>query len=242
MASRPPDPPGIPPEWLHPPSLKAASELQRRMAGRVLDDDAFGPVRCLGGADVSQNRWDPEKMIHAAIVVLDLPTLRLAASAGTTARARFPYVPGFLGFREAPSLVEAWRALPAPPDLLFVDGHGLSHPRGLGIATHLGVLLDRPTIGVAKTILIGSPAGPLGPEPGDRTPLVWQGRTIGMVVRTKRRANPLYVSVGHRVALGTAVEWVLRTARGYRLPEPIRQAHLAANALRRGFPATGKGS
>src|SRR3546814_8283578 len=115
----------IPPEWLHPPSLKEATPLQRAMAGRVRTDDALGEVRRLGGADVSNNPRDPEKMIHAAMVTLDLPDLLPSASAGASQRASFPYVPGFLGFREAPSLIEAFRGLVVPPDLIFVDGHGL---------------------------------------------------------------------------------------------------------------------
>src|SRR3546814_13586142 len=113
-------------------------------------------------------------------------------------RASFPYVPGFLGFREAPSMIEAFRGLVVQPDLIFVDGHGLSHPRGLGVASHLDLLLDRPTIGVAKTILVGGPAGPLGPEPGDRVQPVRPGRTIGMVLRTSRRAGPPYSPHRHR--------------------------------------------
>lgn len=222
------------PEWLHPPSLAAATDIQRQLAARVTFEDAFGTVARLGGADISHNPRDPDALVYAAIVTLDPAGFAPTDRAGSVQRAGFPYVPGFLGFREAPALIEAYRRLASPPDLLFVDGHGFSHPRGLGIACHVGVLLDRPTIGVAKSILVGKPAGELGPEPGDRVPLVWRGRTIGMVVRTKRRTNPVYVSVGHRISLDTAVEWVMRAARGYRLPEPTRQAHLAANALRRG--------
>lgn len=232
-----PGKPAIPPEWLHPSSLKEATAIQRLIAERVRDEDAFGPVECVCGADVSHIRWDPAKVIHAALVTLEARTLAMTGGAGASEPARFPYVPGYLGFREAPALVAAWQGLSRVPDLLFVDGHGRSHPRGLGIASHLGVLLDVPTIGVAKTLLVGNIPEPPGPEPGDRAPLVWRGKTIGMAVRTKRRANPVYVSVGHRISLETAVEWVLRTRSGYRLPEPTRQAHLAANALRRRFPS-----
>nr|WP_282572199.1 deoxyribonuclease V [Roseomonas acroporae] len=234
---------------MRPPDLATARRVQVELAARVVAEDALGPVRLLGGADTSLDRFDPEDRIFAAAVALDPGGLAPVAAGEHVARAPMPYVPGFLGFREVPLLVEAWAALPRRPDLVLVDGHGLSHPRGLGVACHLGVVLDVPTIGVAKSRLFGEEAGPLGPEPGDRTDLVWQGRVLAAVLRTRRRANPLYVSVGHRVSLDTAVEWVLRTLRGYRLPEPTRQAHLAANALRRargmhapaGHPADGAG-
>lgn len=223
----------VPHDWLYPASLSAASQIQREMARRVVREDALGPVSALAGVDTSMKWRDSAGPIHAAIVLLDWPALTLRASAALSAPSPIPYVPGYLGFRECPSLVGAYGQLPALPDLIFVDGHGISHPRGLGIASHLGVLLDRPTIGVAKSILIGEPAGPLGDEPGDRTPLVWKGQTIAMVLRTRRRARPLYISTGHRIALEAAVEWVLQATRGYRLPEPTRLAHEAANAHRR---------
>jgi deoxyribonuclease V len=120
-----------------------------------------------------------------------------------------------------------------------VDGHGIAHPRGLGIAAHLGVVLDVPSIGVAKSPLVGRPEVPLGEEVGESAPLVWRGRVLGTLLRTRRRANPLYISVGHRVTLASAVGWVQRCATGYRLPEPTRQAHLAANVARRADQARG---
>lgn len=228
-----PDPSAVPHDWLYPASLHAAAEVQRELARRVVREDALGPVATVAGVDTSMKWRDSTGPIHAAIVQLDWPGLAPRATAAVSAPSPIPYVPGFLGFRECPGLVGAYRKLPTAPDLVFVDGHGISHPRGLGIASHLGVLLDRPTIGVAKSILVGEPAGPLGPEPGDCTPLVWKGETIAMVLRTRRRARPVYVSIGHRMSLETAVAWVQRTVRGYRLPEPTRLAHEAANAQRR---------
>lgn len=225
--------PKIAREWLYPESISAASETQRLLAQRVVTEDAFGEVRTVAGADISHNVRDPQAIVYAAMVLLEWPGLAVRDRAGVRTRSDFPYVPGYLGFRECPSLVAAYERLPAVPDLIIVDGHGISHPRGFGIATHLGVLLDRPTIGVAKSILVGAPAGEPGPEPGDHVPLVWRDRTIGAVLRTKRRVNPVYVSIGHRISLPTAIEWVMRMVRGYRLPEPTRQAHLAANLLRR---------
>ncbi|HYD98561.1 MAG TPA: deoxyribonuclease V [Alphaproteobacteria bacterium] len=227
----------IPADWLEPPDLATATAVQRELAGRVVEADDFGPVRRIGGADISHNPRSGDDIVHAALVALSAADLTPRAEAGATLPARFPYVPGFLGFREVPALVAAWQDLAEPPDLVFVDGHGRSHPRGLGIACQLGVVLDVPTIGVAKSILVGRPEGELGPEPGDRVPLVWRGRTVAMALRTKRRSNPLFISTGHRIALETAVDWVLRCLRGYRLPEPTRQAHLAANRLRLGADA-----
>ncbi len=223
----------IPPDWLFPPTLAVAAEVQRELAARVVAEDDLGPVEVIGGTDISCKGRDPTAPVHAAIVGLDPLSLKVGEVEGASMVPPFPYVPGYLGFREAPALVEAFARLKRKPDLLFVDGQGLSHPRGFGIACQLGVLLDVPAIGVAKSILIGRPAGELGPNPGDRTPLVWRGRTVGMALRTKLRTNPLFISAGHRVSLETAVEWVLRTGRGYRLPEPTRQAHLAANVIRR---------
>lgn len=226
--------PRIPPDWLHPPTLEAAREAQRDMARRVVATDAHGEIARLGGADISAERFDPERRVYAALVTLAADdTLAPLARAGAVARARFPYVPGFLGFREVPALFEAWARLDPKPDLVMVDGHGLAHPRGLGIASHLGLLLDVPTIGVAKSVLVGRPEGELGPAPGSRVSLVWRGATVAVALRTRRGATPLYISVGHRVSLEAAVAWVERAGRGYRLPEPTRLAHLAANVLRR---------
>lgn len=224
--------PPIPAEWLDPPDPAAARRAQGALAERVVREDALGEVRLLGGVDVSNNRFDPERRVFAAVVALSLPGLAMVETAGATGRAAMPYIPGLLGFREVPTLLAAWAKLGAKPDLLLVDGHGIAHPRGLGIAAHLGVVLDVPAIGVAKSVLVGVADPPLPEEAGAETPLVWRGERIGTALRTRRRANPLYVSVGHRVSLETAVAWVRRATGEYRLPEPTRQAHLAANALR----------
>lgn len=224
----------IPREWLHPASFEEAARVQRELAARVVMEDDLGIVRTLAGADISHQARIPDAPVHAAIVTLDWPSLAVTGQASVSEPPTFPYRPGFLGFRECPSLVHAYKQLAAaPPDLIFVDGQGFSHPRGFGIACQLGVLLDRPTIGVAKSILVGKPEGELGLELGDQVPLVWRGRQVGVVLRSKPRCNPLYISVGHRIALPTAVDWVLRTLRGYRMPEPTRQAHIAANVMRR---------
>jgi deoxyribonuclease V len=223
--------PDVPLHWLHPPDIAAARAAQADMAARLVatDDLPRGPLR-FGGADVSNTRFDPARLVHAAIVAHDAAGAVLATAAETR-RADFPYIPGYLGFREVPALAAAWARLDPKPDLLLVDGQGLAHPRGLGLACHLGLVLGVPTIGVAKSLLVGA-ADP-GPEPGDTAPILRQGRVIGTALRTRRRARPLFVSVGHRVSLETAVALVRGACDGRRLPVPIRAAHDAANAARR---------
>ena len=220
-------------DFAFPTTAAAARALLPELAARVETSDRLEAVRILGGADASATRFDPERAVHAALVVLDLPGLRPLAEAGAVRRGGLPYIPGLLGFREVPALAEAWARLDPKPDLVLVDGHGVAHPQGLGIASLLGVVLDVPTIGVAKSVLVGKLAGPLPETPGAVAPLVWKGREIGVALRTRRGANPLYVSAGHRVSLPTVLDWVRQTLRGYRLSEPTRLAHLAAAALRR---------
>lgn len=223
--------PDIPPDWLRPPDLKAARLAQEEMAIAVIARDEAGEPRHLGGADISTERFDPARRVHAALVTLDAEGRELARATHSDT-ARFPYVPGFLGFREVPALVAAWDRLAVKPDLLLVDGHGIAHPRGLGVAAHLGVVLDWPTVGVAKSRLVGDEP-PLPDAPGAQAPLMWKGRQLGVVLRTRRGAKPLYISVGHRVSLARAVAVVLRTTNGRRLPMATRAAHDAANMVRR---------
>jgi deoxyribonuclease V len=217
------------------PLPSTATEVRRlipELAAHVVAEDRIGEVRVLGGADASSTRFDPERAVHAAVVALGWPSLELRGKGGAVTRGGLPYIPGLLGFREVPALAEAWAALDPKPDLVLVDGHGMAHPKGLGIACLLGLVLDVPTIGVAKSILVGEVAGGLPDEPGARAPLAWRGRQLGFALRTRRGANPLYISVGHRVSLPTAMRWVEACLRGRRLPEPTRAAHEAAGALR----------
>lgn len=222
-------------EWLFPSCAKKAVEYQRVLAEKVVMKDELPPLRYIGGMDVSNNLYDPKKMIYASAIVLDFPKLQLHEEAVTAQRQDFPYIPGLLGFREAPALIEAYDKLKQKPDILLVDGHGISHPRGLGIASHIGVLLDIPTIGVAKSFLVGEPAHPLSEEVGSSAPLIWKGQTLGMVVRTKVRSHPLIISVGHKISLETAIDVVQKCLRGYRLPLPTKQAHVSANICRKDY-------
>jgi len=221
------------PHWIRPDGIRAATIVQREIAAAAEMADRIAPVRIVAGADTSMKWRDSRGPIHAAIAPMAWPPGDPLPPACATDIPDIPYVPGYLGFRESPVLIQAWEKLAAKPDLLLVDGHGISHPRRCGIATHLGVLLDVPAIGCAKTILCGTVEGDLGEEPGSRAPLVDRGDQVGVALRTRARALPIYVSTGHRISLETAIEWVLRLGDGRRLPLPIRMAHDGANAVRR---------
>ncbi len=181
----------------------------------------MGAIRHVAGADIA---YDPDRrLMFAAILVYTFPDLELVECRAVRSRIRFPYIPGLLSFREAPALVRAAHRLETRPDLLICDGQGIAHPRGIGLASHLGLLLDLPTIGCAKSRLVGE-HGPVGPRPGDSTPLRLTGRRVGSVLRTRAGALPLYVSPGHLIGHSDSVRLVLECTRGFRLPEPVRQA------------------
>jgi deoxyribonuclease V len=185
-------------------------------------------VNTVGGVDASVRN----ERVRAAIVVLSFPGLKVLETTAASAPLAFPYVPGLLSFREGPAILAAWRQLRQRPDLALFDGQGIAHPRGLGIAAHMGLWLDCPTIGVAKSRLYGRHQ-PVGPQRGDSAALYSHDtppRLIGAVLRTRPRSNPLYVSPGHAMDVRHAVEFVLACLTHYRLPEPTRQAHLHAGA------------
>jgi len=214
-------------------SVAEARALQQALSGRVVERDALGPVVRVAGADVSYDRGSP--WLHAAVVVLDARTLEPLESAAVRSRARFPYVPGYLSFRELPPVLEAFSRLSAPADLVICDGHGRAHPRRFGLACHLGVALDLPTVGCAKSRLVGTHREP-GARRGGHARVRHEGETVGEAVRTREGVKPVLVSVGHRVALETARRWVLRLAPRHRLPAPVRAAHAEVNRLRREQP------
>jgi deoxyribonuclease V len=206
-----------------------AIEVQRRLRNLVRLRPLARPVNTIAGADISFNKFS--ETVYAGIVVLSLPELRVIETAGVRSVAKFPYIPGLLSFREAPSLLEAWEKLKTKPDVLTLDGQGIAHPRRCGIACHVGVLLDWPTVGCAKSILVGR-YGDLGLEAGSRAPLVDKGEQVGVALRTKNKVSPVFVSPGHLIDLDSAVDLVLRSITKYRLPETTRQAHLLVNRLR----------
>ncbi len=226
-------------DWLHPATLTDATRAQRAIAAACETADRIGAVHLIAGADTSMQWRDSKGPIHAAIAPLSWPERVVLPAAIATRIPPFAYVPSYLGFREAPALVAAWEGMAVKPDLLLVDGHGRAHPRRCGIATHVGVLLDVPTIGVAKSILCGRMEGVLADDPGATAPLVDRGEVVAIALRTRARALPVYVGTGHRVSIATAVEWVMRLTEGRRLPLPIRLAHDAANDARRGWEGAG---
>jgi deoxyribonuclease V len=207
-----------------------AIEIQQRLRSLVKIEARTHEFKTIAGADISFNKFS--ETVYAGIVVLSFPGLQIVESVGVRSVARFPYVPGLLSFRETPSLLEAWDKLETMPDALMLDGQGIAHPRRFGIACHVGVLLDLPTIGCAKSILVGR-HDELDPEAGSRAPLIDRGEQVGVALRTKKKVAPVYVSAGHLIDLDSAVDLVLKSTWKYRQPEPTRQAHLLVNRLRR---------
>jgi deoxyribonuclease V len=203
---------------------------QERLRGRLLLRGGPRRVRLVAGADISHDRGSDR--FHAAVVLLALPGLETVEEATAEGESPFPYVPGLLSFREGPLLLRAFRKLRRRPDLLLFDGHGIAHPRGIGIASHLGLLLDLPSVGCGKSLLVGE-FEPPGPRRGDWSPLRFGGRRVGAALRTRAGVKPLFVSPGHLIGNAAALRWVLRCGEGYRLPAPVRRAHLLANRLRR---------
>jgi deoxyribonuclease V len=208
-----------------------ARRLQEELASRVVAGPALDltKVRHVAGADVSTQG----DMAYATVVVLDFPGLSPVEVRGFEEPLRFPYVPGLLSFRELPSVVGALERVKTEVDALILDAQGMAHPRRMGLASHLGIFLDVPTVGCAKSLLVGNFEEP-GREKGSATDLVHRGEVIGRVVRTRDGVSPVYVSVGNGIDLGSCVELVLACCPRYRLPETTRRAHTAANRLRRG--------
>ena len=208
-------------------SLDEAIALQQRLRPLIQQSNSvpLDQLQTVAGVDASYR-----EIGQAAIVVFSFPDLEIVDQATARRESFFPYVPGLLSFREGPVVLDALEKLRVQPDLLIFDGQGYAHPRRFGLACHLGLYLDRPSIGCAKTRLIGTYQEP-GSHKGDCAPLLDEGETIGMVVRTRPGTKPLFVSIGHKIDLPTAVEVVLRCVRGYRLPETTRAAdHLAGTA------------
>lgn len=207
-----------------------ARALQVELAGAVDTSIPLPPWRTLAAADVSFDRGSD--VLFAAVVVVLAGTFEVVERVGLKAPAVFPYVPGLLSFREAPALLEAFDRLKFRPDVVLCDGQGIAHPRRLGIASHLGLWLDLPTVGCAKSRLHGKYDEP-GPDRGDRSPLVDKDEVVGAVLRTRARVAPLFVSPGHRCDLESAVGLVMATTGKYRLPVPSRMAHESVNEVRR---------
>ena len=206
-------------------NVAQALDIQLGLAAKVSKVSEVITPRLIAGVDISAPR--AEGIASGAVVVLSYPELRLVETQMVNEKVNFPYIPGLLSFREAPLVLAACEKLTVNPDLILVDGQGIAHPRRMGLASHLGLFLDTPTIGCAKSRLCGNHQVP-GTEPGNYAELVDNGEVIGAALRTKLGTNPLYVSIGHKIDLPTAIHWVLACCRDYRLPEPTRLAHLTA--------------
>jgi deoxyribonuclease V len=211
-----------------PKTPQDAIALQQQLRNQVILQDGFDAhtVRLIGGTDVGFE--DQGKTTRAAIVMIQWPDLTVVEQQLVRTPTTFPYVPGLLSFREIPALLKAFEQLQQVPDLIFCDGQGIAHPRRLGIASHLGLLLNCPTIGVAKSRLVGT-HGEVPEERGSWTILHDRSETIGAVLRTRLRVKPLYISAGHRIGLESAIAWVMNCCTRYRLPEPTRLADKLAS-------------
>jgi deoxyribonuclease V len=220
-------------EKLHdwPETPREAVELQKSLRESVRLVPLERPIETIAGADISFNKFS--EIVYAGIVVLRLPSLEIVEEVGVVSETRFPYVPGLLSFRESPSVLEAWSKLKTEPDAVMFDGQGIAHPRRVGIASHVGLMINRPTLGCAKSVLVGKFEEPRE-ERGSWSEMFDKGEVVGAAVRTKTKVQPIYVSPGHLIDVKGAIELTLQSDGGYRQPEPTRRAHLLVNALRRG--------
>ena len=209
---------------------REAMRLQERLRERVVLEDRFDGVRTVAGADLAFDPATDDAV--AGVIVYRFPQLEEVERRMAWRKLRFPYVPGLLSFRESPVLLAAFARLRTEPDLILIDGHGRAHPRLFGIASHIGVLFDKPTIGCAKSLLVGDYAEPAAPA-GSASPLLFRGERVGMVLRSRQNVKPIYVTQGHRVSLATAVELVRRCLDGFRIPKPTREADRYVGELRR---------
>lgn len=206
-------------------TIPQALEIQRTLASKIIFHNHLDSPHLIAGVDVSVNKSGAANAVAVVLNYPELEVLEVSSAAGT---ATFPYVPGLLSFREIPLTLQACEKLTLKPDLVMVDGQGIAHPRRIGLASHLGLFLNTPTIGCAKSPLWGQFQLP-GDDKGDYSDIVDKDQNIiGAGVRTKTGIKPLYISTGHKIDLASAIQWVLKCCRGYRLPEPTRKAHLAS--------------
>jgi len=204
-----------------------AALLQQQLQEQVIPEDRIGDIEIIAGVDVSYDAV--KKEAQGVVAILSYPDLQLQSYISSRLSNPFPYVPGLLSFREIPPLVECFRKLERPPDLVLCDGHGLAHPRRFGLACHLGVLFDIPTIGVAKRLLVGDHED-VPQIWGAWRPIIHEGEIVGAALRSRPHTHPIYVSIGHRICLETALKWVLNCVTHYRLPETTRCAHRLSKA------------
>lgn len=212
-------------------TITEATQLQLEMRGQIVLKPLEKEIKTIAGADISFNKYST--IVYAGIVVLSYPEMIVQSYSLVTAATTFPYVPGYLAFREVPSLMLAWQQLPQKPDLLVLDGQGITHPRRMGIASHFGVLNNLPTIGCAKSMLYGK-FDELGTEVFSNEPIFSKGELLGYTLRTKKQVQPVYISPGNLITAEESLEVMKNCMGKYRIPEPTRQAHEKVNLFRTG--------
>ncbi|MBU4128486.1 deoxyribonuclease V [bacterium] len=210
-------------------SPREAIKLQEELKEKIILKKGFSEIKRIAGADISFSK--KSNRAYSAVIIFSFPELEILEEQHTIGNLSFPYIPGLLTFREGPLLIEAFKKIKIKPDVIIFDGHGIAHPKRLGLATHMGILLDKPTIGCAKSKLIGTYREPERKK-GSYSLLKDDGEIIGAALRTRENVSPVFISPGHRIDLKGSIEIVLECLRGYRLPEPTRQAHLLVNKMR----------
>ena len=216
---------------LHPWDLpyKEAVKVQQDLRDRLILEAPNIDPKLVAGADVSYSKGSD--LFFSSVVVLEMPEMKILEETTASGTVNFPYIPGLLSFREAPILIKAFEKVKNVPDVVIFDGQGTAHPRGLGLACHMGLVLDLPSIGCAKKVLVGD-YEPVGSAVGEYSHMVFKGDVVGAALRTRENVKPVFVSPGHRMDVLSAIDIVVKTCQGYKLPEPTRQAHLAVNRAR----------
>lgn len=209
-------------------SLEEAIQIQEAFKDQIILKKTFSKVRTIGGGDAAYSKNG--KLLFAAIVVLSFPETEIIDTATADGKALFPYIPGLLSFREGPMLVKAFQRLGLKHDIMIYDGQGIAHPRGMGLASHMGLWLNLPSMGCAKTPLLDEFVSP-GPSRGSIEWIRRQGRKVGAVLRTKENVKPLFISPGHRIDFLTSNQLILESCKGFRFPEPLRKAHQLAECI-----------
>ncbi len=212
-------------------SPEEAIKIQNKLRELVKVEKLKSETRYIAGADVSFDKGS--NIVYAGVVVLKFPEFEEVDRSLVVTKVSFPYIPGLLSFRESPALIRAWEKIKIVPDVVVIDGQGIAHPRRFGIASHFGVLIDKPTIGCAKSLLVGKYQEP-DEKAGSYSYLYDLGEIIGVALRTRDGVQPVFVSVGHRITLEESIRIIMQSTRGYRIPKPTRYAHNLVNALRRG--------
>jgi deoxyribonuclease V len=213
-------------------NIEEAIQIQENLRNHIILEKTFTEVRTIGGGDVAYSK--DRNFLFAAIVILSFPKRETLDIATAHDKIPFPYIPGLLSFREGPVLIKAFRKLKTKPDVMIYDGQGIAHPRGFGLASHMGLWLDLPSIGCAKTPLLNDFIIP-GPLKGSFELIRREEKEVGAVLRTKENVKPLFVSPGHRIDLQTSIQLILDTCQGYRTPEPLRRAHQLSRFIREKF-------